>query len=117
MIESKNGDELFKIQTRAVSVRDTMKIERGGDTIATVKKALVGIRARYHVDVDGGEDLRAQGNFVDHEFKIERDGKHVAEVSKRWFSIRDTYGIDVANGEDAAFVIAIVICIDELTRG
>jgi uncharacterized protein YxjI len=117
VIESPHGDELFKIQERVLSVRDAMKIERGGDTIATVKHALVGIRSRYHVNVEGGDDLRAQGNFVDHEYKVERDGKHVAEVSKRWFSIRDTYGIDVATGEDAAFVIAIVICIDEMARG
>ena len=43
------------------------------------------------VDVgQGGEDMEAKGNIVDHEFKIERDGDKIAEISKRWFRVRDT---------------------------
>ena len=64
-------------------MRDRMEIERDGKTAATVKKALVGIRDRYAIDVDGGEDLSAKGNVVDHEYEIERDGEKVAEVSKK----------------------------------
>ena len=51
-----------------------MKIERGGHTLATVHKALVGIRDRFKIDVEDGEDLKAHGNIVDHEYEIERDG-------------------------------------------
>src|SRR5437764_3093281 len=42
------------------------------------------------IGVEGGEDMEAKGNVVDHEYKIERGGDKVAEVSKRWFRIRDT---------------------------
>ena len=35
-----------------------------GNTVATVKKALIGIRDRFHVDLDGGEDLTVKGNIV-----------------------------------------------------
>ena len=80
-----------------LSVRDTMEIERDGKTVATVKKALVSpLRDRFSIDVEGGEDMEAKGNIVDHEYKIERDGDKVAEVSKRWFRVRDTYGIEIA---------------------
>ena len=41
ILESPSGDELFKIQEKELRIRDTMKIEREGETVATVKKALI----------------------------------------------------------------------------
>ena len=94
-----------------------MDIERDGRTVAKVKKALITpLRDRFSIEVEGGEDMEAKGNIVDHEFKIERDGHKVAEVSKRWFRVRDTYGIEVAPGQDDAFVLAVTVCIDQMTR-
>ena len=58
-----------------------MKIDMG-DRNATVHKAVVGIRDRYKIDVDGGPDMSAHGNVVDHEYKIERDGDTVAGLEK-----------------------------------
>jgi uncharacterized protein YxjI len=117
VIEDPSGDELLKIQKKLVHVRDTMQIERGGDTAATVKKALITpLRNRYAIHVENGSDLSAKGNIVDHEYEIERDGETVAEVSKRWFRVRDTYGIEVAPGEDDALILAATVCIDEMSR-
>ena len=116
-LETPSGNELLTIQEKKLSVRDKMDIERNGNTFASVKKALVGIRDRYSIDVVDGADLNATGNIVDHEFKIERDGQKVAEVSKRWFRIRDSYGVEVAEGEDDALMLAITICIDQMGRG
>jgi uncharacterized protein YxjI len=117
ILQDLSGRELYKVQEKALRVRDTMEIERNGDTVATVKKALVHlVRDRFSVEVDGGEDLEAKGNIVDHEYKVERDGDHVAEVSKRWFRVRDTYGIEVAPDEDAALILAVVVCIDQMSH-
>jgi len=93
-----------------------MAIERGGDTIATVKKRLVGIRDRFNVDVEAGSDLTAKGNFVDHEYEIERDGDKVAEVSKRWLRVRDAYGIEIAPGQDDALILAVTVCIERMAH-
>ena len=117
VLEGRDDQELFTIQEKKLSVRGKMDIERNGDTVASVKKALVGIRDRYSIEVAGGPDLNATGNILDHEFQIERDGHKVAEVSKRWFRIRDTYGVEVAPGEDDALMLAITICIDQIGRG
>ena len=116
IIEGPSGEELLKIQEKKLSVRDKMEIERGGDTVATVKKALVGIRDRYSIEVEHGDDLSAKGNFVDHEYTIERDGDKVAEVSKRWLRIRDAYGIEVAPDQDAALILAIAVCIEQMSH-
>jgi uncharacterized protein YxjI len=116
LLEAPSGEALFKVQERKLRVRDTMVVERDGETVATVKKALVTpLRTRFSVDVEGGPELKAKGNIVDHEYEIERDGHKIAEVSKRWFRFRDTYGIEIASGENDALILAITACIDEMT--
>jgi uncharacterized protein YxjI len=116
ILEDPSGAELFTIQERELRIRDTMEIERDGDTVATVKKALITpLRDRFSIDVHDGGDLTAKGNIVDHEYEIERDGDKVAEVSKRWFRIRETYGVEIAAGQDDALILAVTVCIDEMT--
>lgn len=98
-----------------VHIRDTMKIERDGEDVATIKKALVTpLRDRFSIELADGAELKAKGNIVDHEYKIERDGDTVAEVSKRWFRVRETYGIEIAPGQDDALILAVTACIDEM---
>jgi uncharacterized protein YxjI len=115
VLEDTAGGELARIQERKLSIRDKMEIERGGDTAATVHKALVGIRDRFAIDVEHGDDLKAHGNVLDHEYAIERDGDTVATISKKWFRVRESYGVDVAAGEDTALILAITVAIDALT--
>ncbi|HYN76127.1 MAG TPA: LURP-one-related family protein [Candidatus Limnocylindria bacterium] len=116
ILEDAHGVELAKIQEKKLSVRDKMTIERG-DMKATVHKRLVGIRDHYVIDVDGGKDLKAHGNILDHEYEIECDGDTVAQVSKKWVRVRETYGVQLAEGQDAALLLAITVCVDEMARG
>jgi uncharacterized protein YxjI len=115
ILESPSGEELFKIQEKKLSIRDKMEVERDGDTVATIKKALITpLRDRYEIELEDGGELSAKGNIVDHEYEIERDGHKVAEISKRWFRVRDTYGIEIAPGENDALILAATVCIDQM---
>jgi uncharacterized protein YxjI len=117
VLEDPSGSELFTIKEKKLHIRDTMDIERDGQRVATVKKALITpLRERFSIEVEGGPDMEAKGNVTDHEYKIERDGDKVAEVSKRWFRVRDTYGIEVAPGQDDPLILAATVCIDRMTR-
>ena len=117
VLEDPDGNEVAKIQERKLSVRDRMAIERDGSAVATVKKALVSpLRDRFSIDIEDGEDMEAKGNIVDHEYEIERGGDTVAEVSKRWFRIRDTYGIEIAPDQEDALILAVTVCIDQMTH-
>ena len=117
VLEDTVGTELLQIRQKMLRVRDTMKIERAGESVATVKKALISpLRARFNVELLGGGEMKAKGNIVDHEYKVERDGQQVAEVSKRWFRVRDTYGVDIAPGQNDALILAITVCIDQMSR-
>jgi uncharacterized protein YxjI len=116
VLEDAHGNEVAKIQEKRLTVRDTMRIERDGETLATVHKAIVGIRDRFDVEVEHGEDLKARGNIVDHEYEIKRDGDVIATVSKRWFRVRETYGIEIAPGEDEALILALSVALDDMGR-
>jgi uncharacterized protein YxjI len=114
--EDLDGNELCKIQERKLRVKDSMEIEGpGGDRLALVKKALVTpLRARFDVQVEDGPDLRVQGNVVDHEYGIESDGTKIAEISKRWFRLRETYGVEIAPGLDEILVLAVAVAVDTM---
>ncbi|HEX6945597.1 MAG TPA: LURP-one-related family protein [Casimicrobiaceae bacterium] len=115
VLEDTAGNEVARIQEKKLSIRDKMEIERGDRTIATVHKALVGIRDRFAIEVEGGGDLKAHGNVIDHEYKVERDGDTIATVSKKWFRVRDTYGIEIREGEDEPLLLALTVALDNMT--
>jgi uncharacterized protein YxjI len=117
VLEDASGSELYTVKEKKLHVRDTMDVERDGETVARVKKALITpLRERFSIEIEGAADLEAKGNVVDHEYTIKRDGDKVAEVSKRWFRVRETYGIEIAPGEDDALILAVTVCIDRMTR-
>jgi uncharacterized protein YxjI len=115
ILEDPSGREVATIRERKLSLRDAVKIEVGGRE-AVVKKALVGIRDRFNIEVSGGDDLKAHGNIVNHQYEIEQDGHKVAEVSKKWFRVRDSYGVEVEPDADPALILAITVAIDALAH-
>jgi len=117
LLKDAAGNEIAKIQERKLSVRHKMAIERDGETVATVHKALAGIRDRFAIDIEGGGGLKAHGNIVDHEYEIERDGDTIARISKKWFRVRDTYGVELNSGEDEGILLAAVVALEALTDG
>src|SRR3954452_10155254 len=50
ILQDRAGHEVAKIQERKLSVRDKIAVERYGKTVATDHKALVGIRDRFRID-------------------------------------------------------------------
>ena len=80
VLEDASGREVAKIQERKLSIRDKIAIERDGATVATVHKALVGIRDRFAIDMEHGADMKAKGNFVDHEYE-QGEARHLVKVA------------------------------------
>ena len=137
-IEDEHGDKAFHVNGKALRMRDTWVLEDGqgkevasikkhslgrdkivieiNGRAATVKKALVGIRDRFHVEVELGQDLKVHGHIADHEYEIERDGDKIAEVSKKWFRVRDTYGVEIEDDDDTVLVLAVTVAVDSLAH-
>jgi uncharacterized protein YxjI len=118
IIEDRTGRELAKIQQKMLRVKDSMEVEgEHGERIAMVKKALITpVRERWTVNVKGGPDLEVKGNILDHEYTIGEGRDRVAEVSKKWFRLRDTYGVEIDAGQDEALILAVCVCIDEMAH-
>jgi uncharacterized protein YxjI len=118
IFEDRSGRELAKIQERMLHVKDSMEVEDpSGHQIAMVKKALITpVRDRWTVKIKGGPDLEVKGNILDHEYTIGEGRDKVAEVSKKWFRIRDTYGVEIDPGQDDVLILAVTACIDQMAH-
>ena len=117
VITDPQGREVATIKQKLLALRETMTVERDGRTIASVRKAfLTLLRDRFVIDVKGGEDMVAQGSFLEHNYEIRRGNQVVATISKRWFTLRDTYGIEVEPGEDTGLILGVAVIIDEVTH-
>ena len=93
-----------------------MAIERGGDNIATVKKALVGIRDRFSIDLADGSDLKREGQLRRSRVRDRaRWRPRSPEISKKWFRVRETYGVEIGPDQDVPLLLAVTVCIDALT--
>ena len=117
-LEDAHGTKVCRIQTRVLHIRDSMAIEDAdGQRLALVHKALISpLRERWKVDRAQGDDWTIQGSIADHEYEIEADGRKIAEVSKKWFRARDTYGVDIAPGENPAVVLAVTVAVDTMAH-
>jgi uncharacterized protein YxjI len=117
-LEDAHGTKVCRIQTRVLHIRDSMAIEDPeGRQLALVHKALISpLRERWKVDLPDDREWKVQGNIVDHEYEIEDDGRKIAEVSKRWFRVRDTYGVEIAPDQDQPLVLAVAIAIDTMSH-
>jgi uncharacterized protein YxjI len=117
-LEDAQGTQVCRIQTRVLHIRDSMAIEgQDGNQIALVHKALISpLRERWKVDLEGDREWKVQGNVLDHEYEIEQDDRKIAEVSKKWFRVRDTYGVEIAPDEDQALVLAVSVAVDTMTH-
>lgn len=116
--EDAHGNELCKIQERMLRIKDSMEVEGpDGQQLAMVKKALISpIRDRFTVKIKNGPDLEVKGNILNHEYSIGEGRDKVAEVSKKWFRIRDSYGVEIEPGQDDILILAVTVCIDQMVH-
>jgi uncharacterized protein YxjI len=114
--EDMRGTELCEIQGRVARVRETIEVTGPkGQNLATVRKKMITpVRERFTIDLAGGPTLEVQGNIVSHEFHIDGPSGRVAEVSKRWFRVRDSYGVEIAPGQNDVLILAAVVGIDQM---
>jgi uncharacterized protein YxjI len=116
-LQDAGGNEVARMQAEMFTLRKTMDVERGGQVVATVKKAFFNVLSqRFAVDLAGGGELEAQGDILNHEFQITSGGQVVATISKQWFAADFMYGIAIAPGQDEVLMLCIAIAIDEMSE-
>jgi uncharacterized protein YxjI len=115
-LKGPEGEVLAVIRKKMISVRDTMVIERDGDTVAKVHKKLFSpLRHKMVIELADGQEWTATGDIIDKNYLIESDDGPVAETSRKWFRIRESYGIEVDH-PDVPLVLSVAVAVDELAE-
>jgi uncharacterized protein YxjI len=116
-LEDVGGNELARMQAEMFTLRRTMDIERGGQVVATVRKAFINVLGQsFSVDIAGGGELQASGDILNHEFQISAGSTVVATISKQWFAADFMYGIAIAPGQDEVLMLCVAMAIDEMSE-
>lgn len=108
-----NGNELFYIEQKLFKFLPEYYIYQHGEQVARVKKEFSFFKPKFLIESKFGH-FDISGNILGYNFEITKNGSTVAFVNKKWFSFADTYGVDIVEGENQAFLLALVIVIDQV---
>lgn len=112
-IEDLHGNEIVYIEQKLFKLMPQYILYMDGREVATVKKEFSIFTPRFNIDSIMGI-YRIEGDIFSHEFTIYNNQSIVSVISKEWFSFSDTYGIDINDNENQAFLLALIIVIDEV---
>ncbi|NLY65931.1 MAG: hypothetical protein GX069_00050 [Tissierellia bacterium] len=108
-----DGRELIYIEQQIWRLLPEYNIYRGDRLLARVKKELTLFKPRFTIESQYG-DFTIDGDVFAHDFTILNNGRPIAWVSKKWFSLSDTYYVEILEGEDHAFILSLVIVLDQV---
>lgn len=112
-IEDMLGNELVYIEQKVFRLLPEYNIYSEGKHLAKVKKEFTFLKPRFNISSVMGNYV-IDGDFFNHNFDINMDGKNVASINKKWIAFSDTYMAEVADSEDQAFMLALIIVIDQV---
>jgi len=111
--QTMDGQEVAFIRQQVMSWGPTYEIYRSGQLYATVKKSLFSFfHCSFEIDIPGPYDLRAEGDFGDHNYQIVQGPNVVGFISKQWFTWADSYGVETVPGADDVLLLACTVVID-----
>jgi uncharacterized protein YxjI len=110
---------LIKIQQELFHLHPTFNIlsARDGESdrpLATLKKKFAFLHQKFNIDSIYGQYSLEGLDIFAHSFILTKDGYPVATVSKKFFSLSDSYGVEISGKEDHAFILALVIVLDQV---
>lgn len=112
-LQDLNGNELFYIEQKVFKFLPEYNIFKGSMHVAMVKKEFSFFTPRFIIQSQYG-NYTMEGEIFGHNFQIMKNGRVVAVVSKKWFAFSDTYGVEIDDSEDQAFLLSLVIVIDQV---
>jgi uncharacterized protein YxjI len=105
--------ELIYIEQKLIAWMPEYNIYSNGNQIARVKKSFTLFKSNFVIESSMG-NYEINGDFFAHNFNIQKNGIEVAAVDKKLMSFSDTYAVDISNDENHAFILALIIVIDEV---
>lgn len=136
-IKNSSGEDVFQVTSKVLTIGDKLRILdmqgrehiyieqkllkflpeynifQGDNLIAQVKKKLTFFNHKFVIESVMG-DYEVEGNIVAHDFSIIKNGRQVARIKKAWLSWSDCYEVDIESFENPAFILALVIVVDQV---
>jgi uncharacterized protein YxjI len=111
-IMNMQGQEIIYIEEKLFKFLPEYDIYMGGQLAAIVRKKFKFFSHSFEIQSDVGS-YEIKGDIFAHDFSIYRNGNPVAWVRKEWISFSDAYDIEISDNIDHAFMLAMVIVIDQ----
>ena len=107
------GEELVYIQQQLLKLSPTYNIYLKERYAASVRKEFTFFSAKFTIETVK-DKYSIEGDIFCHEFLLLKNGVKVGQVSKEWFAVSDAYGVEIDDNEEQAFILALVIVLDEI---
>ena len=88
-------------------------LDAEGNTKATIRRKIFSLHDRYFVTSDLG-NMEVVGNILQFNYRILLDGREIGHVARK-ISLRDSFVLTAEDDFDPAFMVALVIAIDNIT--
>lgn len=108
-----DGEELIYIEEKLFKFLPEYSIYKGSRLIGKIKKEFTFFKPSFNIESSYGK-LTLEGDVLHHNFNILKDGAPIAWISKKWISFSDTYTVDISDLVDHAFILSIVIILDQI---
>lgn len=108
---------MVKIEEELLHFRSTYNIwsERDADAghkLALVKKKL-SMHDKYTISSVYGNYILESLDLLGHSFTLTKEDRTVAIVNRKWTNIAGVYGAEIDGSEDQAFIIALIIILNQ----
>ncbi|MEU8516118.1 LURP-one-related family protein [Kitasatospora sp. NPDC048722] len=114
-MQDSEGNELYRISEKIMTLRDIRYIKRGEQTIATVKKALFSpLLYKFTVTFENGAEIHVTGNITDHQYAITYGEQEIAHISREWSLLSEHYSVKIVPGQDDALILTIAACAEAM---
>lgn len=108
----RNNRVLYSVKEKLLTFMSNYEMFEQGNVVAHINQKFTFFRDKINVSSKYG-DLNIEGDYFDYNYEIYKDERLIAKVTKEFLSFTDNYYIDV-DFEDEAFVLALVVIIDNI---
>ncbi|MGL6104956.1 LURP-one-related/scramblase family protein [Romboutsia sp.] len=108
----KNDNVLYFVKEKLMTFMSTYEMYENNNVVASVNQKFTFFKDKIEIDSKYG-NLSIEGNIFDYNYKIYKDNKVIAVADKELFAFTDNYSVDI-NFEDHAFVLALIVIIDNI---
>lgn len=113
-INDLEGNTLYIVRNKFwhLFVKRAFVLDKEGNKVCTVRKKFWSLRSKFFID-DYKDELIIDGNILTYNFDIRKNGVSIGHVARK-ISLRDSFVLTCYTKEDEAFLVALVIAIDNI---